>query len=58
LRPDGDRGPLAMPLRSYETYYESYGQSWERMMLLKGTTVAGDKEVGEKFLFISKAFYL
>jgi len=56
LRPDGDRGPLAMPLRSYETYYESYGQSWERMMLLKGTTVAGDKEVGEKFLLSVKPF--
>lgn len=50
LRPDGDRGPLAMPLRSYETYYEIYGQSWERMMLLKGRTVAGDVEVGEKLL--------
>lgn len=50
LRPDGDRGPLAMPVTSYETYYETYGQSWERMMLLKALTVAGSKEVGDAFL--------
>jgi len=50
LRPDGDRGPLALPMRSYETYYELYGQSWERMMLLKGTVVAGDEEFGERLL--------
>ncbi|MCX8084486.1 MAG: bifunctional [glutamate--ammonia ligase]-adenylyl-L-tyrosine phosphorylase/[glutamate--ammonia-ligase] adenylyltransferase [Calditerrivibrio sp.] len=50
LRPDGDKGPLAMPIRSYETYYELYGQNWERMMLLKGSVVAGDKEIGEKLL--------
>lgn len=56
LRPDGDRGPLAMPLRSYETYYEIYGQSWERMMLLKGRTVAGDIELGDKLLKIVRPF--
>lgn len=50
LRPDGDKGPLALPIRSYETYYELYGQSWERMMLLKGRVVAGDKDTGDKLL--------
>lgn len=50
LRPDGDRGPLAMPVRSYETFYETYGQGWERMMLLKALPVAGSKEVGDAFL--------
>lgn len=56
LRPDGDKGPLALPIRSYETYYELYGQSWERMMLLKGRVVAGDVEVGEKLLSHLKPF--
>lgn len=50
LRPDGDRGALALPVRSYELYYESYGQGWERMMLLKARPVAGDKRTGADFL--------
>ncbi len=50
LRPDGDRGDIALPLRSYEIYYELYGQSWERMMLLKARTVAGSKKTGESFI--------
>ncbi|TCK61646.1 bifunctional [glutamate--ammonia ligase]-adenylyl-L-tyrosine phosphorylase/[glutamate--ammonia-ligase] adenylyltransferase [Seleniivibrio woodruffii] len=56
LRPDGDRGALAMPVRSYETYYETYGQSWERMMLLKALPVAGSKGVGEAFIRTVKPF--
>ncbi|PLX67014.1 MAG: bifunctional [glutamate--ammonia ligase]-adenylyl-L-tyrosine phosphorylase/[glutamate--ammonia-ligase] adenylyltransferase [Denitrovibrio sp.] len=49
LRPDGDRGALCLSVNSYELYYESHGQSWERMMLLKARTVAGDLEVGKLF---------
>lgn len=49
LRPDGDRGALCLPVNSYELYYESHGQSWERMMLLKANPVAGDEEVGTAF---------
>lgn len=56
LRPDGDRGALAMPVRAYDTYYETYGQSWERMMLLKALPVAGDIEVGEAFKKAVKPF--
>lgn len=56
LRPDGEKGAIALPLRSYELYYESYGQSWERMMLLKTLPVAGDKKLGEKFFKTVKPF--
>lgn len=56
LRPDGDKGALALPLRSYEVYYETYGQSWERMMLLKANPVAGDKDLGTIFLETIKPF--
>ncbi|MCD8554312.1 bifunctional [glutamate--ammonia ligase]-adenylyl-L-tyrosine phosphorylase/[glutamate--ammonia-ligase] adenylyltransferase [Seleniivibrio sp.] len=56
LRPDGDRGALAMPVRAYETYYETYGQSWERMMLLKALPIAGSLEVGEAFKKAVKPF--
>ena len=50
LRPEGDSGPLARSLESYENYYAQWGQTWERMMLIKARTVAGDKELGAEFL--------
>jgi len=56
LRPDGDRGALCLPVNSYELYYESHGQSWERMMLLKARTVAGDESVGNDFITRVKPF--
>ena len=56
LRPDGDRGALALPVRSFETFYETYGQSWERMMLLKALPVAGSKDVGDAFLKAVRPF--
>ena len=35
LRPEGDAGPLCRSLESYENYYAQWGQTWERMMLIK-----------------------
>lgn len=49
LRPQGQKGNLAMALSGYEEYYESWGQLWERAMLLRARPVAGDMELGEKF---------
>ncbi|PLX70635.1 MAG: bifunctional [glutamate--ammonia ligase]-adenylyl-L-tyrosine phosphorylase/[glutamate--ammonia-ligase] adenylyltransferase [Denitrovibrio sp.] len=56
LRPDGDRGAICLPVNSYELYYESHGQSWERMMLLKARTIAGCSEVGRVFQERMKPF--
>lgn len=50
LRPEGDSGPLARSLDSYENYYAQWGQTWERMMLIKARLVAGDKELGAEFI--------
>ncbi len=50
LRPDGASGPLAMSREGYLRYYESRGELWERQMLLKARIIAGNKEVGAKFL--------
>ena len=50
LRPEGDSGPLARSLASYENYYAQWGQTWERMMLIKARCVAGDKALGAEFL--------
>ena len=50
LRPDGMNGPVVNSLPNTLLYYESYGQTWERVALLKARPVAGDIAVGEQFL--------
>ncbi len=50
LRPFGKTGPVSMSVRSAELYYESYGRVWERFALLRSRPVAGDRELGEKFM--------
>ena len=50
LRPEGDSGPLARSLDSYENFYAEWGQTWERMMLLKARGVAGDESLAGEFL--------
>ncbi len=49
LRPEGRSGGIASSLRSCEIYYEAWGQTWERQMLIKARPVAGDYLLGEKF---------
>jgi len=56
LRPEGERGDLACSLRSYEIYYESWGQTWERAALLKVRPVAGDETLGKSFLTMIQPF--
>src|SRR5262249_7285374 len=50
LRPEGDAGPLVRSLASYENYYAQWGQTWERMMLIKARGVAGDAALAAEFL--------
>jgi len=50
LRPLGSNGPLVQSLDSTLLYYESWGQSWERAALIKARPVAGEKELGDRFL--------
>jgi glutamate-ammonia-ligase adenylyltransferase len=50
LRPDGINGPVVNSLPNTLLYYESWGQTWERVALLKARPVAGDRELGEQFL--------
>ncbi len=56
LRPEGQRGSLAMSLRGYEEYYESWGQLWERAALLRARIVAGDPAPGKEFLEMIRPF--
>ncbi|MEK7851078.1 MAG: bifunctional [glutamate--ammonia ligase]-adenylyl-L-tyrosine phosphorylase/[glutamate--ammonia-ligase] adenylyltransferase, partial [Deltaproteobacteria bacterium] len=50
LRPDGQNGPIVNSLSSAETYYESWGETWERSAMIKARPVAGDISLGERFL--------
>ena len=56
LRPEGDAGPLVRSLDSYELYYAQWGQTWERLMLLKGRGVAGDRSLAGEFLEMVHTF--
>lgn len=50
LRPEGMSGEMAVSLQFAESYYESWGQSWERAALLKARPVAGSLKLGEQLL--------
>jgi glutamate-ammonia-ligase adenylyltransferase len=50
LRAEGAVGRLARSLSEYRQYYETRGQKWERLALLKARPVAGDMKVGKAFL--------
>jgi glutamate-ammonia-ligase adenylyltransferase len=50
LRPEGANGPIVNSLANALTYYESWGQTWERAALLKARPVAGDRALGEALL--------
>jgi glutamate-ammonia-ligase adenylyltransferase len=56
LRPEGDAGPLCCSLESYENYYTEWGQTWERMMLIKARGVAGDEGLAAEFLEMIQPF--
>ncbi|MFZ0826526.1 MAG: bifunctional [glutamate--ammonia ligase]-adenylyl-L-tyrosine phosphorylase/[glutamate--ammonia-ligase] adenylyltransferase [Verrucomicrobiia bacterium] len=56
LRPEGDAGPLCRSLGSYENYYAQWGQTWERMMLIKARGVAGDVGLAAEFLEMIQPF--
>jgi glutamate-ammonia-ligase adenylyltransferase len=56
LRPEGKAGPLARSLASYENYYAQWGQTWERMMLIKARPVAGAASLGAEFLEMAQSF--
>ena len=56
LRPEGEGGPVARSLESYENFYAEWGQTWERMMLIKARHVAGDESLASEFLEMIQPF--
>ena len=50
LRPEGKSGPLVRTLASYAAYYRRWSLTWESHALLRATPVAGDEELGRRFI--------
>jgi glutamate-ammonia-ligase adenylyltransferase len=53
LRPEGRSGPLVRTLNSYAAYYEQWAQPWEIQALLRAHRVAGDEDLGQRFLLLA-----
>ncbi|CAN5144271.1 bifunctional [glutamine synthetase] adenylyltransferase/[glutamine synthetase]-adenylyl-L-tyrosine phosphorylase [soil metagenome] len=50
LRPEGRQGPLARSLDGYRAYFERWAALWERQAMSRARVVAGDAELGRRFL--------
>ncbi|AEQ07018.1 bifunctional [glutamine synthetase] adenylyltransferase/[glutamine synthetase]-adenylyl-L-tyrosine phosphorylase [Corynebacterium pseudotuberculosis] len=50
LRPEGRSGAVVRTLDSYARYYAQWGEVWETQALLRAEWVAGDEELGKRFL--------
>ena len=50
LRPEGTAGPLARSIDSMENYYAGFGETWERVALIKARGIAGSRELAYEFL--------
>jgi glutamate-ammonia-ligase adenylyltransferase len=56
LRPEGKQGPLARSLDGFRMYYERWAKTWERQALVRARPVAGDPDVGERFMRLIDPF--
>ncbi|MDQ1530194.1 MAG: [glutamine synthetase] adenylyltransferase / [glutamine synthetase]-adenylyl-L-tyrosine [Microbacteriaceae bacterium] len=50
LRPEGRNGALVRTLASHVGYYERWASGWEFQALLKARALAGDLELGERYV--------
>jgi len=56
LRPDGPSGEIVSSLASCETYYQSWGRTWERQAYIKARVSAGSEALGKEFLTMMEPF--
>lgn len=50
LRPEGKDGALVRTLESHEAYYGRWAKSWEFQALLKARALAGDLDLGARYV--------
>ena len=56
LRPESSAGVIIRSMESYESYYEGWGDLWERQALIKARPVAGDLVFGDEFIRMIQPF--
>ena len=56
LRPEGKDGSLVRTLESHQAYYEHWAENWEFQALLKARPVAGDPELGQAYMDMTRPF--
>ena len=56
LRPESSAGVIIRSMESYESYYEGWGDLWERQALIKARPVAGDTAFGDEFIRMIQPF--
>lgn len=56
LRPEGKTGTLANSLEAMETYYETFGEEWERQAFIKAAVLFERSDVGRRFLGMMTPF--
>jgi [glutamine synthetase] adenylyltransferase / [glutamine synthetase]-adenylyl-L-tyrosine phosphorylase len=50
LRPEGRQGDLVRTLEGHVSYYRRWAKTWEFQALLKARPIAGDPELGERYV--------
>ena len=56
LRPEGTEGTLTRSLEGYRIYHQRWAEVWERQAMLRARPVAGDPELGERFVEMLRPF--
>jgi len=56
LRPEGKDGPLVRTLQSHVAYYQRWAKTWEFQALLKARPVAGDSDLGARYVAATQPF--
>ncbi|HEU4751895.1 MAG TPA: hypothetical protein VFU47_02225, partial [Armatimonadota bacterium] len=54
LRPEGRFGALVRSYAAFREYYDRWAETWERQALIKARPVAGDLELGERFIELTR----
>ena len=58
LRPDGRLGEVCISLDGAKRYYRERARDWEKQMLIKARTCAGDRDLGRELLdFVEPLIY-
>jgi glutamate-ammonia-ligase adenylyltransferase len=56
LRPEGKKGPLAMPFENFLRYLSSRAEIWERLAWTRGRILAGSQALGREVVAAVQAF--